>query len=291
MPELEHILACQCRLGEGPLWHATEAALYWVDIEGNCVHRLHPADMQHEVFATDAAVSALGLRRGGGFVVATERGLGTWQPGATCVITHTVEPDLPHNRFNDAAVDPGGRFWAGTMGTEPGDEGFRGALYRLDTDGQVHVMRRDIGVSNGLGWSPDRKTMYYTDSPRQVIYAFDYDAATGALSNERVFAHAPDGEGFPDGLAVDAEGFVWSARWEGWKIVRYDPEGRVEREVRVPVAAPTSCAFGGPNLDELYITSAWTPLTAEQRRNQPLAGDLFRLHVEVQGQHVYEFGG
>ena len=292
MVALEHILACQCRLGEGPLWHAAEQTLYWVDIEGSRVHRLRPSTMQHEIFDADIAVTALGLRTRGGFVVATARGFGTWRPGdAHVAITADVEPDLPHNRFNDGAVDPGGRFWAGTMSTAPDDAPDKGAFYRLDPDGQVHTMRRGVGVSNGLGWSPDRKTMYYTDSPRQAIYAFDYDPATDALTRERVFVQVPDGEGYPDGLAVDSEGFVWSARWEGWKVVRHDPTGRVEREVRLPVAAPTSCAFGGPNLDELYITTAWTPLNDEQRRRQPQAGDLFRLQPGVRGQPVYEFGG
>ncbi len=291
MPELEHILGCQCCLGEGPLWHVAEQALYWVDIEGSRVHRLRPATMQHETFDTDVAITALGLRQSGGFVAATTAGLGTWQPGdAQVTITHNVEPDLPDNRFNDGAVDPGGRFWAGTMYTGPDESIFQGTFYRLDPDGRVHTMRREVGVSNGLGWSPDRKTMYYTDSPRHVIYAYDYDAATGAIANERVFVQVPDDEGVPDGLAVDSEGFIWSARWEGWRIVRHDPTGRVEREVRLPVAAVTSCAFGGPDLTDLYITSAWVPLDDARRREQPLAGDLFRLRVDVPGLPVYVFG-
>ena len=170
-------------------------------------------------------------------------------------------------------------------------DGDHSCLYRLDADLSVHVMETGIGTSNGIGWSPDRRTMYYTDSPRQVIYAYDFDAESGGLSHRRAFMDSTGEWGFPDGLAVDSEGFVWSARWEGWKITRYDPQGQVEREIRLPVERVTSCAFGGPNLDELYITTAWTSLDDTGRAQQPLAGDLFRLRVGIKGQPASRFAG
>jgi L-arabinonolactonase len=288
----EHLLACQSCLGEGPLWHAAEAALYWVDIQGSQVHRLRPATLEHAAWDADISISALGLRAGGGFVVATKAGLGTWQPGQPHLnLAHQPERHLEYNRFNDGAVDPGGRFFAGTMYHGPdGERETGGKLYRLDPDGSLHVAFDDVGVSNGLGWSPDLKTMYYTDSPRRVIYAFDYDVATGEIENCRHFVDVPDGGGFPDGLAVDGEGCVWSACWDGWRIARYDPEGKLEREVQMPVQRPTSCAFGGPNLDTLYITSAWVGLSERARAEQPLAGDLFVLQPGVKGRLPWVFG-
>jgi sugar lactone lactonase YvrE len=133
--------------------------------------------------------------------------------------------------------------------------------------------------------------MYFTDSPLHMIYVYDFDAVTGAIENRRPFIHTPDEKGVPDGLAVDSEGFIWSASWGGWKITRYDPDGRVAREIRLPVQYPTSCAFGGTSLDELYITSAWTALGEEKRIQQPFAGDLFRLQVDIKGLEEPKFAG
>lgn len=188
------------------------------------------------------------------------------------------EADKPEARFNDGAVDRQGRFWAGTI-----SEGFANSLYRLDPDGTVQKMETGIGISNGIGWSPDNKTMYFTDTPARVIYAYDFDLATGAIENRRTFVQVPEEEGFPDGLTVDSEGFIWSAHWDGWKITRYDPTGKVEREIQVLVQRPTSCTFGGAELNELYLTSASVGLSQAALKDQPLAGDLFRLKVEVKG--------
>jgi sugar lactone lactonase YvrE len=170
-------------------------------------------------------------------------------------------------------------------------EGFTGALYRLDPDGSVHTAETGIGISNGIGWSPDNTIMYYTDSLSRTIYAYDYDAATGNISNRRDLIVTPEDDGLPDGLTIDGDGYIWSACWGGWKVTRYAPDGRIDREVRLPAAQITACVFGGPNLDELYITSAWTELDAEQRRSQPLAGDVFRLKTDVRGLAEPHFAG
>ena len=279
MGAVEHTLAAQNKLGEGPVWNPDEQALYWVDIEKGCVHRLYPKTGRHDVFDVGLPVGALGFRASGGLVMATRDGFAFWDPETQALrFIADPEPDRPGARFNDGAVDRQGRFWAGTMGQGP-----TSSLYRLDPDGSVRKMESGITISNGIGWSPDDRTMYFTDSPLRVIYAYDFDPATGAIENRRPFVHTPEEEGVPDGLTVDSEGFIWSARWGGWKVTRYDPTGRVERQIRLPVQCPTSCTFGGPQLDELYVTSAWTALTAADREAQPWAGDLFRLQAGVKG--------
>lgn len=285
--EVEHVLQVQNKLGEGPRWHVQEQTLYWVDIESDCFYRWTPGTGNLDRFDVGLMVGSLGFRRAGGLVLATRAGFAFWN-GTHQRLQMIADPeaDKPETRFNDGAVDPQGRFWAGTIG-----EGFTGTLYRLDPDESVHAIERGVGISNGIGWSPDNSTMYYTDSARKVIYAYDYDAATGRVSNRRDLIQTPDEEGVPDGLAVDREGGIWSARWGGWKVTRYRPDGTVDFEVRLPVSLVTSCTFGGPDLDELYITSAWTELDPEQRQAQPMAGDLFRLKTDVRGQAEPHFAG
>jgi sugar lactone lactonase YvrE len=277
MDQVEHVLTVGNELGEGPIWSAEEQALYWVDITQHCFHRLYPVTGGHEVFQVGLPVGALGFRASGGLVMATKNGFATWDWSSLHFIAHPEEGKT-NARFNDGAVDRQGRFWAGTL-----SEGPTSSLYRLDPDGSVHTMETGVTVSNGIGWSPDNKTMYFTDSPEHVIYAYDFDPESGAIENRRPFAHTPDEEGVPDGLTVDREGFVWSARWGGWKVTRYDPDGRVEREIRLPVQKPTSCTFGGAELDKLYITSARTALSEAEKERQPLAGDLFRVKTDVSG--------
>jgi len=281
------------RLGEGPLWHPDEQALYWVDIHQARIERYHPASGERDTFQFEEAVTALGIRAGGGFVTAGVRGFGWWD-GCSEQATPVSDPeaDLPDNRFNDGAVGPDGRFWAGTMREQVNLDGpAPGSLYRLDAQQMVEKLVSELHISNGLGWSPDRTCFYLADSPRRTIYRWAYDAASGGIANRRVWVHSPDEPGVPDGLTVDAEGCVWCAQWGGWKLIRYDLDGQAMLEIRLPVAYPTSCAFGGPNLDELYITSAWTAMTAGERAAQPLAGDVFHLPLEVKGQPVYRFSG
>jgi len=283
MSELEHILSVKNEAGEGPVWNADEQALYWVDVLGHCFHRFYPATGKHEVFEVGLPVSALGFRESGGLVMVTWEGFAFWDPQTKEVqLFANPAAEQPGSRFNDAAVDRQGRFWAGTWGGM-GSNDPTNCLYRLDPDGSIHTMETGITISNGIGWSPDNKTMYFTDSPPRVIYAYDFDPTTGAIENRRIFVQTPEEEGEPDGLTVDSEGFVWSARWGGWKVTRYDPTGKMEREIRLPVQYPTSCTFGGAQLNELYITSASTALSEEQQREQPLAGDLFGLRTDVRG--------
>lgn len=292
MDEVEHLLSVQNKLGEGPLWNPEEQALYWVDIYGNCFYCFVPATGTLEAFDVGVSVGALAMREVGGLVMATRSGFACWdrQDGLRYIID--PEAQKPYTRFNDGAVDCRGRFWAGTM-CDPEDAcpHPEGSLYRLDPDLSLHVMETGVSISNGIGWSPDKRSMYFTDSPLRMIYVYDFDAASGAIENRRPFIHTPEEKGVPDGLTVDSDGFIWSVCWGGWKITRYDPAGKVERIVQLPVQYPTSCAFGGASLDELFITSAWTALSEEKRKRQPLAGDLFRLDVGVKGLEEPKFAG
>jgi len=293
MTELQNVVKSQSKLGEGPLWSEEEQSLYWVDIHNSRVERFIPASNDHRVFEFDTAITALGFRSSGGFVVATARGIGFMQLSSrTPDIAEHPEVEKPYNRFNDGAVDPQGRFWAGTMyeGPETG-EPTEGRLYRFDADYSLHVMQTGMTISNGMGWSPDLKTMYFTDTLRRVIYAYDYDAASGAIDHRRVFVDSSSEGGYPDGMTVDGEGGVWSVRWGGWKITRFDPAGKVEREIKLPVECPTSCTFGGEDFNDLYVTSAWTALTDYQRQQQPMAGDVFRLATNVKGRAPWQFAG
>lgn len=285
---VEHVLACQCRLGEGPIWHPIEQVLYWVDILEGRLHRFDPHSGDHQVFDVGVIVGSMGLRAGGGFVMATGRGFAFWNP-ETAQMEFIGDPDPSEGtdaRFNDGKTDPQGRFWAGKMSGKP-----ENSLFRLDPDRSIHRMERGISVSNGLGWSPDLQIFYYTDSDARLIYAYDYDPGTGNISNRRDFTRIPQGEGVPDGLAVDLQGYLWSARWGGWKVVRYSPDGQIDCEIPMPVEFPTSCAFGGENLDELYITSAWVEVQPGGRDQQPWAGDVFRLKPQVKGLPEPFFAG
>ncbi len=291
MDQVEHVLHVENQLGEGPIWSQTEQALYWVDILERKIHRFYPATGKSDVFSVPLPVTLLAFRAAGGFVIATAQRLAFWSPQSQKFdFVVNFEIDKPGIRFNDGAVDPQGRLWVGTM-NEKDNNAPDGILYRLDPNLAVQPMATGFTVSNGTGWSPDHKTMYFTDTMRQVILAYDYDPATGTIENGRPFVYIPKAEGLPDGLTVDSEGFVWSAHWGGWRVTRYDPTGQVERVIKMPVPNATSCAFGGDNLDELYITTAWSGLSEQERQDQPFAGDLFRLKVEVKGIAESEFAG
>jgi len=198
------------------------------------------------------------------------------------------EPDLPLNRFNDGKVDRAGRLWAGSMDNKC--SGPVGSLYRLDPSGQVLRMASDFICSNGLGWSPDNRTMYFTDSMVRTIWAYEFDLDSGELGERRVFARLSDTDGVPDGLTVDSEGFVWSAIWDGWRVVRYCPEGAIDKEIPMPVQRPSSCMFGGRDLKTLFITSACVELGWNSLKGGPLAGALFAMDCEVGGLPEPTFG-
>ncbi len=287
--DVEHVAATGSRLGEGPLWHPGRQRLYWVDGFGRMYLTYDPAGGRIERFPMGAFVISLAFRAAGGLLVTTGSRCLVLEDGAAAPRPLAGGPfDARRVRFNDGRVGPGGRYFIGSMHRRellP-----LGGLYRLSPDGSFGQVEKDIITSNGLGWSPDRRVFYYTDSIRRTIYAYAYDAASGTIAGRRAFVSSEGEPGVPDGLAVDAEGCVWSARWDGWKLARYDPRGKKMLEVPMPVARPTSCAFGGPGLDTLYVTSAAHGLSPAHRRAHPQSGDLFRLHPGVRGQREHLFG-
>jgi sugar lactone lactonase YvrE len=292
MVEVEHFLPVQNKLGEGPVWSVEEQALYWVDILSNCFHRFQSVTGKHEVFDVGVPISVLALRASGGLVMATKQGFAFWASRhAGLHLLSNPEADRPYMRFNDGAVDRHGRFWAGSMRDDGQVGNKEGVLYRLDLNGSVHVMETGLGEPNGIGWSPDNTRMYFTDSAERTIFVYDFDEVSGEITNRRPFVSATDEASLPDGLTVDSEGFIWSACWEGARIVRYSPDGKVNLTIDLPVLCPTSCVFGGPNLNDLYITTAWCDLSKEQREHYPLSGDIFRVVTNFRGLVKFTFAG
>ena len=267
-------------LGEGPVWVAREAALYWLDIKGRKIFRLGN-DGAFTEWPTPMRVGSIAPRKRGGFIAGTEDGIAIVDPAADRFeIVASPEEALPGNRFNDGKVDRRGRFWAGTM--DDAEKADTGTLYCFGPELQCAVVDRNYKVTNGPAFSPDGSIMYHNDSARQVTYAFDI-GANGDASNRRTFLQFGPGDGYPDGLTVDAEGCLWIAFWDGWCIRRYSSQGAWIKTVRMPVQRPTSCAFGGRDLDRLYVTSARIDLDQVALGMQPKAGGLFMFSPGVRG--------
>ena len=230
----------------------------------------------------------MAFRSKGGMILGAENGFYFWDTTHQNLefISHP-EAGKTEARFNDGKVDRMGRLWAGTMTYQ----GASSSLYRMDSDLSVHQMETGLTISNGTGWSPDNKTMYFVDSFRYVVYAYDFNFKEGTISNRRPFVQENESFGVPDGLTVDSEGCVWLAVYGGWKVMRYAPDGKILDEIKFPVAKPSSCIFGGENLDELYVTTISENLTAEEKAAQPLAGDLFVIKTDVKGLPEPDFAG
>lgn len=245
----ERVLDSGDELGECPIWDERKGALWWVDIHGRAIKRYDGTNVR--IMPMPQMPGSIALRRDGGLLVALESGvflLGTEEPQ---LLARPPEHQASL-RFNDGRCDRAGRFWVGTL-AEP-DFQPRGVLYRVERDGSSRAFRTGIQVPNSIAWSPDGRTMYFADSPRHKIWAFDYDAARGEISGERVFATPHPG--FPDGSCVDADGGLWNAEWGARRVVRYTPAGKIDRIVEVPADKPSCCCFGGAQLDTLYITTA-----------------------------------
>jgi sugar lactone lactonase YvrE len=270
------------------LWVPGEQALYWVDIKGRKIFRL---DEKGELsqWPTPFQVGSIALRAEGGFIAGTDQGIAeiNLSTGRLDVLFNPEE-NLPHNRFNDGKVDRQGRFWAGTM--DDRERGSAGTLYRIDPNLRCTAIDTGYGITNGPAFSPDGRVMYHSDTARRVTYAFDVDAK-GNASNRRIFLQFGEGDGYPDGMTVDSEGCLWIAFWGGWCVRRFSPAGEMLRTVEVPVEQPSSCAFGGPNLDRLYVTSATKDLDETALAMQPKAGGLFMLTPGVRGLEEASFAG
>lgn len=278
--EPELIADYACETGEGPLWHPDEKQLYWVDIPQGRLFRYSPATGVHEMCHREAVIGGFTIQSDGALLLFLDKGVvKRWRDGATETVVDGI-PGEEESRFNDVIADPEGRVFCGTMPTPQR----KGRLYRLDRDGTLKVMAEGMGCPNGMGFTLDGRQMYFIDSPTQEIYLFDYDRATGDLSNRKVFVNTSIDPGFPDGMTVDSEGFVWCAKWDGSCAVRYSPEGRLDRRIEFPAKKVSSVTFGGEAYEDLYVTTAGG---REKASDGPLAGGLFRVHLDVRG--VAEF--
>ncbi len=262
------------QLGEAPAWHPGEQRLYWVDILHPAVYRFDPETGVNEASDPGKLVSAILFGTDGSKRVASQDGIETLDFDSRRLSPY-VDPEdgLARNRLNDAKVDPAGAIWVGSMCLDASKPS--GGLYRVAPDGSVERKDSGITVANGLDWSPDFRTFYFVDTIPGRIYAYDFQQSTGILSNKRTFAVIPDDEGRPDGLCVDTDGGVWCAIWDGWRVNRYAPDGSLDRVLDLPVPRPTSVAFGGADLETLYITSARTRLPATTLAEAPLSGGIF----------------
>lgn len=286
-------------LGEGCTWDAAEGVVWWLDIaRPSRIHRLNPASGDHRVWHSSLLLTALALRTSGGLILGGEDGVYGFDP-ATGAIKPFAKPetDRPHNRCNDGACDPQGRLWIGTMYQNIGPMGEdltipsdSGALYRVDAAGVSQRFQDQVGVSNGPCWSPDGKIFYFTDSRNSVIHVYDFEASSGVISNRRILNDTRE-HGHPDGATVDAEGFIWSARWDGACILRIEPTGRIDRIIAMPAQRPTCVCFGGTDLDVMYVTSSRAHLSRESMARHPLQGGLFCFNPGVKGTPKHHFAG
>jgi len=277
-------------IGEVPVWDERVGALYWIDIFKPALHRLDAAGGAVTSWTPPEKAGSFALREGAGVLLAARSGLAFYDPesGAFERLLDP-EPGLPDNILNDGRCDRRGRFWVGSMEKMLQSPG--GLLHRFDPDRSCRTAESGIWVPNSLAWSPDDRIMYFADSHRHEIYAYDFDLDGGAIGGKRVFASTADRPGVPDGSTVDAEGFLWNAQFDGGSIVRYAPDGRVDRVVELPVSRPAACAFGGENLDILYVTTGRFRLPPEILAKEPHAGGLLALDVGVRGLPEPRFAG
>jgi sugar lactone lactonase YvrE len=289
---VEVALEGRAELAESPWWDTERAELLWVDIPKGEIHHFDPASGTDRSITVGQPVGTVVSRRsGGGVVCAVRDGIGyaDLETGAFELVA-PVEADRPSNRMNDGACDADGRLWVGTMNADliPG----AGSLYRVSADLTAERVISPVSISNGLDWSPDGRTFYYIDSLTRQIDAYDYEPGAGTLSNRRTLVKTPDIVATPDGMAVDAEGSLWVAMWDGGSVLRYSPAGELLTVVDLPVTRVTSVAFGGARLDQLFITSASTGLTPEQlTHDEPLAGAIFAFDPHVTGLAPHRFAG
>ena len=279
-------------LAERPVWDARTGCVIWVDIAAGQLHRLSPQGGDSVIATAGVPVGAAVPRARGGYLLATADGFRLTDAAGAMAGPPVRPPGMPAGvQFNDGACDPAGRFWAGTRATD-GQAG-TGSLYRLDPDGSVTEIFGGVTESNGLGWSPDATTFYYTDSGEPVsrVRAFDFDLASGQLAGERELISFEPADGLADGLVVDAAGCLWIAMWDGGCVRRYSPAGELLGLYPLPVSEPTCPGFGGPDLDELYLTTAWQELDEQGRAAEPLAGHLLRARPGVRGLPVSCYAG
>jgi len=310
-PEL--VLEARADLGEGPAWDSRTGCLYWVDIRLGHLHLFDPQAGTDRHINVGDLLGCAAPRRSGGLILGMRRGFATLdsplskfgefgegsgvglgespgeglEPGVRAFLN--PEPHLPGNRFNDGKCDPAGRFLAGSM--DNAEVAATGSLYSLDPHGSLKTLITGTRISNGLTWSPDYRTFYFIDTPTRTVMAYDYDLASGDIANPRPVISVPPELGWPDGMTSDSEGMLWVAMWGGAKLTRWDPAtGHLLLQIPFPALNVSSCAFGGPDLTDLYITSARKDMPADQQVKYPLSGGLFRIRTTIQGLPTFEYG-
>ncbi|BAT51241.1 SMP-30/gluconolaconase/LRE domain-containing protein [Nostoc sp. NIES-3756] len=284
--KIKNVLFARARLGEGPVWDSTHQCLYWVDIYNHRVNRFNSVTGENLYFDVGDVVGAIVLAGTNRLIMAQRHGLTflNLDNGEVIAIIQ-IETDKPKNRFNDGKCDRQGRFWFGSLSPDKPEAN----LYRYDPDGSLHLMETGLTISNGLGWSPDQKTFYLTDSSQQKIYAYNFDAVTGKISDRRIFVNLTGESFYPDGMAIDNQGNIWSAMWDGWCVICFNPQGKEISRIKLPVQRPTSCTFGGEDLRTLYITSASVGLSEQEIEQSFYSGDLFAVETNTIGLQTDSF--
>ncbi|HKG06110.1 MAG TPA: SMP-30/gluconolactonase/LRE family protein [Pedobacter sp.] len=291
--KVSNVLEHTALLGEGPIWDHRSGTIIWVDILRSQVMQFNPETKAFQISNVGKNISALAIRKDGGFVAAARNGFG-WLDLKKPSFTYVSQPEieLQNNRFNDGKCDPRGRFWAGSMDCKDGKT-LCGSLYSIDSKLSPLIKIEHVGCSNGLAWSPDCAIFYYIDTPTRQVVAYDYNITDSSISNKRTVIVIPDEEGLPDGMTIDTDGMLWIACWNGWSVSKWDPyTGNFLSSIRLPVSQVSSCTFGGPNLRDLYISSARVGLNRLELRQQPLAGSLFVVKdCDAKGIQAFEFNG
>jgi sugar lactone lactonase YvrE len=303
-PEL--LLEARAELGEGPAWDARTGLLSWVDIHAGQLHLFDPQDGIDRSLSLGEPVGCAAPRKNGGLILALRSGFALLDPpllakhprkgamgegrGARVSIIVNPEPGMQGNRFNDGKCDPAGRFLAGSM--DDAEKEATGSLYSLAPDGMLKTLLSGLRISNGLAWSPDTRTFYHIDTPTRQVRAYAYDLESGGISRPRPVVTVPPELGWPDGMTSDSEGKLWVAMWAGAKVARWDPaSGRLLEEFPLPAFNVSSCAFGGEDLTDLYVTTARKGMSAAQLEQYPLTGSLFRIRTGIRGMPAFAFGG
>lgn len=276
-------LKINCLIGESPLWNPLDSSIYFVDIKKPSINKLCVINNKYETITAPSEIGCIAFKKGGGLVAAMKSGLALVDFSSPHYsFFSSIDSDLVNNRPNDGRCDKAGRLWIASM--DNNEINPSGRLWCIQHSTASKVWDSNFIIGNGIDWSPNSQKMYFTDSVNRTIYVYDFNLAYGAIKNKKIFAKIPDSDGFPDGLTVDSQGFVWSAHWDGWRITRYTPDGTIDLVVPLPVPRPTSLTFGGNNLKSIFITSASYGLSSDDLIKAPLSGSLFIFESHVSGQ-------
>lgn len=289
---VEVVVKHTCLLGEGPVWDMKRQRILWIDILRGDIHEFYPEAETFNTFNVGQLIGSIAICTDGKLIAALYDGFALIDMEKTEVqFLKDPEEHLPNNRFNEGKCDPAGRFWAGTLPLS--EDTPAGNVYALERD--FSVTRKIVGVtiSNGMAWSLDHEALYYIDTPTFEVVAYNYDKSDGSISNKRTVIKIQKEEGYPDGMTIDSEGMLWIGHWDGWQVIRWDPNtGKPLHRISLPVAKVTSCTFGGKNLQDLYITTARKELSEEELKQQPLAGSTFVIrNCGYTGLPAFEFRG